>query len=114
MTKKSNREIIRKENVAGGKGQLSFDYLLDADVLKDKCGMFACVTIEKGATLGYHEHHGEGEAYYILSGTGKYHDNDKVYPVKAGDVVYCADGSGHGLDNTSDEGLKFIALIIKA
>ena len=42
-----------------------------------------------------------------------YHDNDKSYPVKAGDVTFCEDGGCHGLDNTGDTDLTFMALIIK-
>ena len=53
------------------------------------------------------------ETYYLLSGEGLYHDNDKSYPVKAGDVTFCADGGTHGLDNTGDSDLTFMALIIK-
>ena len=33
--------------------------------------------------------------------------------VKAGDVTFCPDGTGHALDNTGDTDLVFMALIIK-
>ena len=58
-------------------------------------------------------HEGESETYYILTGTGIYNDNGTKYPVKAGDVVFCDDGEGHGLLNNGKEDLKFIALILK-
>ena len=32
--------------------------------------------------------------------------------VKAGDVTFCPDGTGHALDNTGDTDLVFMALII--
>ena len=35
------------------------------------------------------------------------------YPVKAGDVVFCDDGEGHGLLNSGKGDLTFIALILK-
>ena len=78
-----------------------------------KCGLYAHVTLEPGCTLGVHGHTGETETYYLLSGEGVYHDNDKSYPVKAGDVTFCEDGGTHGLDNTGDTELTFMALIIK-
>ena len=34
------------------------------------------------------------------------------YAVKAGDVTFCPDGTGHALDNTGDTDLVFMALII--
>ena len=49
---------------------------------------------------------------YILSGEGSYNDGEKSYPVKAGDVTFCPDGTGHALDNTGDTDLVFMALII--
>ena len=70
------------------------------------------MTIEPGCSLGYHEHHGESETYYILSGKGDYNDNGTVRPVKAGDITYTPNGCGHGLENTGDENLVFMALII--
>ena len=43
---------------------------------------------------------------------GSYNDGEKSYPVKAGDVTFCPDGTGHALDNTGDTDLVFMALII--
>ena len=109
----TNHRVERKEKAAGGKGHLIIEHLLGPDQLKDQCGMFAHVVIEPNCSLGYHEHHGNGEAYYITRGTGKYSDNGNIVQVKAGDVVFCPDGEGHGIENTSaDENLEFTALII--
>ena len=62
--------------------------------------------------MGYHEHHGESETYYILSGEGEYDDKGTKRMVKAGDITYTPDGRGHGLINTGDTDLVFMALII--
>lgn len=114
MTSKGERNVERVENMAGGKGHVLIERLLDDEQLNGKCGLYAQVTIEPGCTLGYHEHHGETETYYILSGEGSYNDNNqKSIPVKAGDVTFCPDGQGHALDNTGDTDLVFMALIIK-
>ena len=61
--------------------------LLEGERLSGKVTLFAKVTILPGDELPYHEHHGETEAYHILSGAGMYQDNDKTYPVQAGDVL---------------------------
>ena len=105
-------EIRRVENMAGGKGHVLIKDILGAKELNGKCGLYSEVTIEPGCSLGYHEHHGESETYYILSGKGDYNDNGTVRPVKAGDITYTPNGCGHGLENTGDENLVFMALII--
>lgn len=105
-------EIRRVENMAGGKGHVLIKDILGEKKLNGKCGLYSEVTIEPGCSLGYHEHHGESETYYILSGKGDYNDNGTVRPVKAGDITYTPNGCGHGLENTGDENLVFMALII--
>ena len=109
----SKHEIVRKEKANGGKGHIIIEHLLNQDQLQNQCGMFAHVTLEPNCSLGYHEHHGNGEAYYITKGTGIYSDNGNMVEVKAGDVVFCPDGEGHGIENTSaTENLEFTALIV--
>ena len=103
----------RVENMAGGQGHALIKRLLDEKRLNGKCRLYAEVTLEPGCSLGYHEHHNESETYYILRGEGDYNDNGVIRPVKAGDVVFCDDGEGHGLLNNGKEDLKFIALILK-
>ena len=42
----------------------------------------------------------------------EYDDNGTKRMVKAGDITYTPDGRGHGLINTGDTDLVFMALII--
>lgn len=106
-------KVERIENMCGGKGHLIIKHLLGEKELNGKCGLYAEVTIEPGCSLGFHEHHGESETYYILKGQGIYSDNGNLRMVKAGDVTFTPDGEGHALTNTEDEDLVFMALIIK-
>ena len=102
----------RVENMAGGEGHVLIKRLLDEKQLNGKCRMYSEVTLEPGCSLGYHEHHNESETYYILSGKGIYSDNGTLRMVQAGDVTFTPDGMGHGLTNSGDEDLVFMALII--
>ena len=101
MTKKSERQPIKAENVAGGAG-----YIMKEELINE-------VTLKPGCEIGYHEHHGETETYYLTKGAGIYNDNGKEYPVEVGDVTFCADGNGHGIKNAGEEDLVFVALILK-
>lgn len=103
----------RKDAMCGGKGHVIIKHLLGQRELNGKCGLYAEVTLEPGCEIGYHEHHGESETYYILSGEGLYNDNGVTRSVRAGDVTFTSDGMGHGLDNAGAGSLVLMALIIK-
>lgn len=105
------KKIVK--NMCGGEGEVSITPLLDDKRLNDKCALFAVVKICPGSSLGYHEHHGESETYYILSGKGEYDDNGNKRCVNEGDVTFTPDGCGHALRPVGDEPIVFIALIVK-
>lgn len=108
-------ETIVMQEAYGGKGEVKLEMLLGEAELKDKCGLFARVTIPAGSSLGYHEHHGNGESYFVISGEGVYDDNGVKRTVKAGETTWTPDGSGHGFDNTAGgEDLVFVALIVNS
>ena len=104
-------KTVVKENANGGKGQVVVKYILDDNELNAKCKMFADVRIEPVCSLCYHEDHGEGDKYYIFKGQGEYDDNGTKRPVTVGDKTFTPDGWGHGIANTGDEDLVFMALI---
>lgn len=99
---------------ANGKGEILLEKLLDKE-LGDKCALYAKVTIPAGSALGYHEHHGNGESYFVLSGEAIYDDCGKKRTIKAGDSTWTPDGSGHAIDNSAGaEPFVFIALIVNS
>lgn len=91
---------------------LIIEHLINKEQVGGKIGLFAKVTILPNNKLDYHEHHGETETYYIVSGEGLYDDNGKVRSVKAGETLFCVDGGGHAIECAGDEPLVFIALIV--
>ena len=108
-------ETVYGENPCGGKGRMKIENILSPAELKDRCGLYARVTLPPGSVLGYHEHHGNSESYFILSGSGEYDDNGVKRTVKAGDTTWTPDGSGHGLSNEAGaEDLVFMALIVNS
>ena len=81
MTKKSERQPIKAENVAGGAGYILKEELIKGEQLGAYCKMFNEVTLKPGCEIGYHEHHGETETYYLTKGAGIYNYNGKEYPI---------------------------------
>ena len=97
---------------ANGVGEVLIEKILDEE-LADKCGLYARVTIPAGSVLGYHEHHGNGESYFVLSGEAIYDDNGVKRTIKAGDSTWTPDGCGHGVDNSQGKDpIVFMALIV--
>ena len=108
-------ETVYMKDPFGGKGNMKMEKILSDAEMGGKCGLYARVTLHPGDVLGYHEHHGNGECYFILSGTGVYDDNGAKRTVKSGDVTWTPDGTGHSLDNSAgSEDLVFMALIVNS
>ncbi len=105
--------IIRK-NASGGKGEIHILPLLSEEERKNVIHMYGKITVLEGSSIGIHKHIGNSESYYILSGKGRYTDEKGTSDIQAGDVLYCNDGSFHGVENTGAGNLVFMALIIKS
>lgn len=91
---------------------LTLQHLLTMEQLDNHGRLFGKVTILPGHELVPHEHHGETETYYILSGRGIYDDDGKKVPAGPGDCFFCADGHSHGIACDGDVPVEFIALIL--
>lgn len=107
------KNIKHFENRAGGKGWIHIEDLLTQEELNEEVKMYARVRIEPHASIGFHPHQGDGESYFIVSGTGLYNDDGNLRNVKAGDVTWTDHGHSHGIENIGDDDLIMIALIIK-
>lgn len=118
VTKKEGTPMLEKlppkiiEHANGGKGRIILQPIAGPEILKDKCRLYVKCTLEKGCSMGVHQHKGDGEIYYILSGHGLYTDNDSTYEVVPGDATFCKNGDRHGLENIGNEDLVFMGLII--
>lgn len=112
MIKYREEQSVRSEQNAKGIDKMFLSSLKDFDGFNSKIRMFANVKLLAGEEVGFHIHNGETECYYIISGEGEYSDNGTIRQVKPGMITYTPSGEGHGIKNTGDEVLEFIALII--
>ncbi|MCD8249557.1 MAG: cupin domain-containing protein [Lachnospiraceae bacterium] len=105
-------EITLSKNARGGEGTLEMHHILKPEELNGHGRFYAMVKFPPHSSIGVHEHIGETEPYYILSGHGIFIDNDgSRIPVGPGDVCLIECGQSHGLENNSDEELRLMALI---
>lgn len=100
------------ERVRGGDGSYISRHFLKKEDAAGSGRLFSVNTFEPGVSIGVHEHHGEIELYYILSGTAAITDNGEVYELHAGDMMLCRDGDSHGIANKSGEDMQFLAMIL--
>ena len=114
IIKSGNINTMTENGAEGGKGILHLDKLHEVEPPAKNVRLFSIATLEPGADVGYHQHIGEIEYYYILSGYAVYNDNGKEYYLAPGDLTYTPDGESHGIKNLSEtENLVFIALVVK-
>ena len=105
-------EIVKVEGLRGGVGCLEMHHILKKEEFHGHGRVYAMVKMEPHSSIGYHEHIGETEPYYILSGHGTFIDHDGTrIPVGPGDVCLIEFGQGHALENDSDEELVLMALV---
>lgn len=114
MVRKGSDKIVEQfEKKFGADGYITVRSLTNSvEELNGKGRVFAHTTVAPHSGIGYHVHHGDTEIYYVLSGKAEYNDNGTITTIEAGDVTFTPDGTGHGINNTSDEPLDIIALII--
>ncbi len=105
---------IKRNQVAGGKGDLTVKYAFTRDKAPAEFSTkeMGYMSLMPGDSVGVHEHNGTEDIYLIVSGKGTYTDeNGKKFEVKAGDMTICRSGHSHGIENTSNEPLIFFAVL---
>jgi mannose-6-phosphate isomerase-like protein (cupin superfamily) len=85
--------------------------LLTPEQMYGKNRLFARIRLKPGAKAPYHQHDGDCEAYYILSGVGQANDNGVILQIKAGDIIFTDSGESHSIENIGENDLEYIALI---
>lgn len=113
MIKTAKEVVIDVEKNSEGKVIAEMSRLRDFKGLDGKIGMYSHVKLAPGEKVDFHVHIKEMELYYIMAGKGLYDDNGKKIEVEPGTITFTASGEGHGLENTGDCMLEFMALEVK-
>lgn len=107
-------ETLSKFNLRDGRGEVEFHYVMTEEEMMGHGSMYAKLVLKPDSSIGWHQHVGNTEPYYILSGSGKFTDNDKTETiVSAGDVCYIRPNEFHSIENLSlTQSLELMALIL--
>lgn len=101
-----------REKMRGGLGSVELCHL-EKELLPPPGRLFARLTIAPGSSIGEHQHVGEAEMFYFVSGSGLVSDDGVAVPVSAGDAMTTPGGHSHSVVNTGTEDLVLIAAIVK-
>lgn len=101
-----------RRNMRGGSGSVKILNVLPKESLPQKVRLAGIITLEKGCGIGKHEHTGESEIFYVLSGEGVLDDNGEERTIKAGDCNLCRSGESHAVSNEREEPLILMAVIV--
>jgi mannose-6-phosphate isomerase-like protein (cupin superfamily) len=113
MIRKAEEMVkVVKEQMRGGIGSVEFTHIFKQEELTGKARLLAKISINPGCSIGMHEHVNEEEIYYILKGKGIVEDNGVRQEVNIGDAVLTGGGACHFIENTGDETLEFMAVIL--
>ncbi|MGI6035411.1 MAG: cupin domain-containing protein [Limnochordia bacterium] len=111
---RSEQEMVReiRSNLRGGQGDIEFIHLFTQEEMGSKTRLFAKIILPPGGSIGFHEHHGEEEIYFILKGSGLANDNGQEVKVGPGDAVLTGGGAGHSIENVGEGPLEMVAAVL--
>ena len=108
---RNEMKVENRERLRDGEGLARLTHLVDAGAEKN-IRLLAEISLEPGASIGYHKHESETEYFFILSGTGLLNDDGKELEVKPGDSIITGNGASHSLKNTGSDPLVLHAVIV--
>ena len=111
MIKKNLDFTVENENAADGLGNFIMRHALTGSELPSHVKLVCEVIIQPGEECIIHEHKGDSELYYIVSGNAKYTGKEGTSYLEKGDVTCCYDGETHAIKCSGDEPLLFLAFI---
>lgn len=104
--------VTLEPNLKGGRDTTRVVDILTKEEMAGTGRLFGVSIIPVGGSIGYHQHTGDFEVYYILSGKARVTLDGQVRELGPGDMTMCEDGHTHGIENIGDEELRYIAVIL--
>jgi mannose-6-phosphate isomerase-like protein (cupin superfamily) len=98
----------------GGRGKIRNALVYDAADFSTNLRFIIYSELPPGTSIGAHAHGNNEEVYVILEGSGTMSINGETHEVRAGDVILNRPYWSHGLENTSQAGLKILVFEVQA
>jgi len=112
ITKSSDLQTERRENMRGGAGTVQIAHAAAKGALPPGLRLHAKLTLPPGAGIGEHAHENETELFYVLQGQGEMLDGGVWAPLFPGDATSTGGGQSHALRNTGEADFVVMATIV--
>ena len=111
MVTKTTHE--HRDRMRGGNGSAEMYHVIPKNSDSKTVRLFSNIVLNPLSSIGKHQHVGETEPFYIISGHGRFQVNDEpAVEIGPGDVCLIEPGDYHTIENLSDtEQLSIMALI---
>ncbi|MFC1542189.1 cupin domain-containing protein [Candidatus Latescibacterota bacterium] len=108
-----DRRLLKPtSNAHQGKGDILFRRLWSNESFLTNWEFIDHCVLPPGTSIGYHQHNGIEEVYYLMSGSGRMTVNDVTTNVKTGDAIPCTLHDSHGLYNNSDRDIELLVIAV--
>ncbi len=111
MIKRLNANAVDTPNCCGGEGIALLDALCCGKTIYPKANWVGMVTLNKDATVGYHQHTGDMEIYTMVSGRALFNDNGTEVILEVGDTAITYDGESHSIKPYECDSISFLAIV---
>jgi mannose-6-phosphate isomerase-like protein (cupin superfamily) len=95
----------------GGKGAGKLQVFFQAGEFSSPLCAFNVLTLEPGVSVGYHQHVGSEEVYWVLEGKGIARDDQETLELGPGDALLTRDQHFHSIENTGTAPLKILTVM---
>ena len=85
---------------------------MTAKLYMDEQGKIIPCSIHPGGAIGLHKHETSDDINYVLSGKGKAVCDGQEEILTAGTCHICRKGSEHSIENTGDEDLVLLTVVV--
>jgi mannose-6-phosphate isomerase-like protein (cupin superfamily) len=99
------------QNVRGGEGPVLAQKILSPEAGSAIKGI-GITRLPPGSSVGWHEHHGEEDFYFCLSGEGIVLDHDQEKPFTPGTFQITRSGQAQAIRNTGSVDLVFLGGLV--
>lgn len=103
----NNIKEITMPGMNNGTGMMTARLFMDAD------GKIIPCRVHPGGSIGEHKHETSDDINYVISGNGKAVCDGQEEVLAAGYCHVCKKGSIHSIENTGDEDLVLLTVVVE-
>ncbi|MBI4475502.1 MAG: cupin domain-containing protein [Acidobacteria bacterium] len=97
----------------GGKGTIEFRRLLSRSEFATSIDFVDFTIVPPGCVIGLHEHSGNEEIYFVVSGSPLITVDDEQRRLQCGSIAVVRSGQKHGLHNDTERNVEIFVIQVR-